>query len=314
MDVAWVLDDPGAPGAEALLAHARAAGLSEGGDGPDVVVAVGAQSARRALLTPAARHVLALDALPPTGLVLDLPMAFLALRPHVAEALAELRPDAPRRMVRLGLPTGAADTSPMASSDSPLRVLAPDERAHTIVATMREARRLVELVEDADVLVLGEHPGPLGPLPAFAAGAACVAPDGQGVDEHVEHGVSGLVHDRDDLRGAARQLDLLARDRELLSTLRAGAIATAESWPRLDEAAPALREALEALAATPPPDLATAAARMLAGGRALEEAVARAERDRDTALARLAPLERLAARPALRRALDSRAGRALLGR
>ena len=80
------------------------------------------------------------------------------------------------------------------------------------------------------------------PLEAFHMGATCVTTEVTGHEEYIEHGVNALVCDWDDPRGTARQLDLLARDRVLLHTLRLGALddrpcladvgaGRASSWP-----------------------------------------------------------------------------------
>ena len=58
------------------------------------------------------------------------------------------------------------------------------------------------------------------PLEGFHRGATCVITPVTGHEEYVVHGYNGLITDWDDLGGAARQLDLLARDRRLLHFLR----------------------------------------------------------------------------------------------
>jgi hypothetical protein len=88
-----------------------------------------------------------------------------------------------------------------------------------------------------------------------------------GHEMYIEHGVNALVVDWDDLRGTARQLDLLARDRELLHELRAGALETARRWPSWDEAAEEMAAALRAIADAPAPDPYAHVARLLADVR-----------------------------------------------
>jgi hypothetical protein len=93
-----------------------------------------------------------------------------------------------------------------------------------------------------------------------------------GHDEYIRHGENALVVDWDDLRGTARQLDLLAKDRELLGRLREAALETARAWPSWDDAAEEMAAALEAIAAAPPPDPYAHVARLLADVRAGTEA------------------------------------------
>ncbi len=73
------------------------------------------------------------------------------------------------------------------------------------------------------------------PLEGFHRGATCVVTPVTGHEEYVEHGWNGLLTDWEDLRGTARQLDLLARDRELLHFLRSNALETARAWPSWEQ-------------------------------------------------------------------------------
>ena len=83
-----------------------------------------------------------------------------------------------------------------------------------------------------------------------------------GHDEYVEHGVNALVCDWDDLRGTARQLDLLARDRVLLHMLRCDALETARRWPTWEQQGQFMAVALRRIRDEPPPErLRRAAAR-----------------------------------------------------
>ncbi|MDP9345685.1 MAG: hypothetical protein M3P44_08165, partial [Actinomycetota bacterium] len=54
--------------------------------------------------------------------------------------------------------------------------------------------------------------------------------------------------------GTARQLDLLARDRDLLHELRTNALETARGWPSWDQAGRLMAEALATIRAEPAPD------------------------------------------------------------
>ena len=88
---------------------------------------------------------------------------------------------------------------------------------------------MAELYADTDVVLkLSSVEGMFGPpLEGFHRGATCVVTPVTGHEEYVEHGYNGLLTDWDDLRGTARQLDLLARDRALLHFLRTNALETA---------------------------------------------------------------------------------------
>ena len=116
------------------------------------------------------------------------------------------------------------------------------------------------------MLKLSSVEGMFGPpLEGFHRGATCVVTPVTGHDEYVEHGWNGLLTDWDDLRGTARQLDLLARDRELLHFLRTNALETARAWPSWEQSSEFMAAALLAhppragrRRPTPPP------ARMLA--------------------------------------------------
>jgi hypothetical protein len=93
-----------------------------------------------------------------------------------------------------------------------------------------------------------------------------------GYDEYVEHGWNGLLTDWEDLRGTARQLDLLARDRELLHMLRTNALETARAWPSWEQSSKFMAAALLAIAREPQPSHGASAARLLADVRAGMEA------------------------------------------
>ena len=81
-------------------------------------------------------------------------------------------------------------------------------------------------------------------------GATCVTTPVTGHDEFIEHGWNGLVFDYDDVRGGARFLDLLARDRALLHFLRTNAWLTARSWPGWEQAGDFMAAALARCATT----------------------------------------------------------------
>jgi hypothetical protein len=74
----------------------------------------------------------------------------------------------------------------------------------------------------------------------------------------LRHGVNGVLVGFDDLPGTTAWLDALARDRELLARLGAGARETASAWPTVDESADALARALRAVAEAEPGDAVSA--------------------------------------------------------
>ena len=102
------------------------------------------------------------------------------------------------------------------------------------------------------------------PLEGFHRGATCVVTPVTGHEEYVEHGWNGLLTDWDDLRGTARQLDLLARDRELLQFLRTNALETARAWPSWEQSSQFMAGGAAGDRREPAPGGAAASARMLA--------------------------------------------------
>jgi hypothetical protein len=175
-----------------------------------------------------------------------LPVAVVAVARWMADQLAVLRPAGapPVLVARPGLEGAVAGA--ITVHDGPLRVLAAagDADARAAVAAMREPAVLVD--EDPDVWVgLPRVAGfPRAPLAAFATGATAVLTPVTGADEYVVDGENALYTAWDDERGTSRLLDLLARDRALLSSLRERALATARAWPREDGLAAALHEVM----------------------------------------------------------------------
>ena len=107
-------------------------------------------------------------------------------------------------------------------------------------------REMSELYERTDVVLkLSSVEGMFGPpLEGFHRGATCVVTPVTGHDEYVEHGWNGMLVDWEDLLGTARQLDLLARDRELLHFLRTNALETARAWPSWEQSSQFMAAAL----------------------------------------------------------------------
>jgi glycosyltransferase involved in cell wall biosynthesis len=281
-------------------------------------------------------------------LMLDLPVAFLTEARWIADTLAALRPEAPCHVVRNGIDKRVfappARIEPRV--DGPLRVLVEGyanvwfkgvndaiaavgqmhEPHHlTVVAPNRDGlvadgadrvvgpvsqRELAALYGETDVLVkLSRVEGMYGPpLEAFHMGATCVTTEVTGHEEYVEHGVNALVCDWDDLRGTARQLDLLARDRVLLHRLRLGALETARAWPTWEQAGQFMAGALHAIARQPPPATPPALARLLADVRAGIEEQRHLVADRNALRRKLDRYERL---PGIRHVLALRRRRAV---
>ena len=107
---------------------------------------------------------------------------------------------------------------------------------------------LAEIYSKTDVVLkLSRVEGMFGPpLEGFHRGATCVVTPVTGHEEYVEHGWNGLVTEWDDLRGTARLLDLLARDRRYLHFLRSNALATARAWPSWEQSSMFMAGALRA--------------------------------------------------------------------
>jgi glycosyltransferase involved in cell wall biosynthesis len=177
-------------------------------------------------------------------------------------------------------------------------------------------REMAQLYAQTDVVLkLSRVEGMYGPpLEGFHMGATCVTTPVTGHEEYVEHGWNGLLVDWDDPRGAARQLDLLARDRRLLHFLRANALATARSWPSSQQAGTFMAAAVAAIGRTPAPSHA-GARQLLADARVQLEHHRRAVQERNE-LRRFARLYRaLRRQPGIRHLLrlrHSRVGRFLL--
>ena len=183
---------------------------------------------------------------------------------------------------------GALDAASGMTSPREVTLVTPEAPAGAVAADRvlgpLSLREMSAVYAETDVLLkLSRVEGVFTPpLEAFHLGATCVVSPVTGHDEYVVHGRNGVVVEWDDLPGAARWLDLLARDRDLLGRLRAGALETASSWPSWEPSTAAMAEALQEIAAAPAPPVEDAMARLLADARSgLEElrwAQLRAER------------------------------------
>jgi hypothetical protein len=228
----------------------------------------------------------------PAALAYDLPVDFIATAQWIGDALGALRPDARCLVVRNGIDRSLY--APPESRDGPLRVVAdarggePVARAAVAAATApldvtwvdaaQDLAARAEVLRGADAtLLLDPVDGALGlPLEGFAAGATTVIAAAGGATDLVRDGVNGFVVEPDDAGGAARQLDVLASDGELLRRLRAQAAETVRSWPSLDQASADMRAALDELIAGPPPDAARWPVRLMADAMA-QAAILRGE-------------------------------------
>ena len=128
-----------------------------------------------------------------------------------------------------------------------------------------DPRQMADVYRSTDVVLkLSSVEGMFGPpLEGFHCGATCVVTPVTGHEEYVEHGHNGLLTDWDDLRGTARQLDLLARDRELLRFLLENALRTARAWPDWEHSSRVMATALLAVRDGPEPNVSAASSGLL---------------------------------------------------
>jgi glycosyltransferase involved in cell wall biosynthesis len=223
-----------------------------------------------------------------------LPVSFITEARWIAETIEEFQPGTRVFYVRNGIakdvfaPPEAVEPRP----DGPLRVLVEGYRgsafkgldqAVAAAGSMSEPSHLTAVIPDravagdveADrllgavpqlelariygetdvILKLSRIEGMFGPpLEGFHCGATCVVTPVTGHDEYVAHGWNGLLTEWDDVRGTARLLDLLARDRRYLHFLRANALETARAWPSWEQSSTFMAAALTAIRRSPPPD------------------------------------------------------------
>lgn len=168
----------------------------------------------------------------------------------------------------------------------PDRATAGDVQADRVLGAVSQAE-LAELYTEADVVLkLSRIEGMFGPpLEGFHRGATCVVTPVTGHDEYVQHGWNGLVTEWDDVRGTARLLDLLARDRRHLHFLRTNALATARSWPSWEQSSTFMAAVLRGIARAPQPDPAASGALLAGDAQAAAAAAAREIAARERALA-----------------------------
>lgn len=206
----------------------------------------------------------------PAALAYDLPVDFVATAQWIADALADLRPDARCLVVRNGIDRSLY--APAKADHGALRVVVDGRRGElaaraalaavaapldvTWIDAADDAQARAASLRGADAtLSLDPVDGVLGlPLEGFAAAATTIVAAAGGATELVRDGVNGFVVEPDDPRGAARQIDVLAADRDLLRALCRTAAESVRSWPSPEQATIDLRAALDELLASPPPD------------------------------------------------------------
>jgi glycosyltransferase involved in cell wall biosynthesis len=197
---------------------------------------------------------------------------------------------------------------------TPDREHLPDDIAADEIVGPVSRQEMSDLYARSDVVMkMSSVEGMFGPpLEGFHRGATCVVTPVTGHDEYVVHGWNGLVGEWDDLRGTARQLDLLAADRRLLHFLRANAVETARSWPSWEQSGQFMAAALRRIRALPP---APGSGRRLAADvRAVMDLNRQLVVQRNDMAAELRPIWRMRAHPVyqrLRRFRHSRLGRVL---
>ena len=279
----------------------------------------------------------------------DLPLAMITEARWIVEQLEALRPSLPVHYVRNGIDKSVFSIPErlVPSVGGPLRVLVEgslavplkgvadalaatgamrEPRQVTLVTTDRpaaegapadrilgplDAAAMADVYAQTDVLLkLSRVEGMAGPpLEAFHRGATCVSTPVTGHDEYLADGRNTLLTSWDDVRGTARLLDLLARDRRLLHELRVSALRTARSWPSAEQSTAMMALALRRIAAAPAPDPTGAAASMAADIRATMQRQQAAERDHERLAVRMRRVEGLMERAPLKLVRRAMAGR-----
>ena len=126
---------------------------------------------------------------------------------------------------------------------------AHDFRAQRVVGGL-DAPAMADLYASSDVLLKLSRSEGLGlpPLEAAVAGTPSVVTPYGGHEDWLRHGANGVLVGFDDPIGTAGWLDALARDRDLLGRLGAGARDTASDWPSVEESSDEMAAALRAIA------------------------------------------------------------------
>jgi N-acetyl-alpha-D-glucosaminyl L-malate synthase BshA len=137
----------------------------------------------------------------------------------VVEIFARVRRELPARLLMVG---DGPDAQAAARLARQLQVC--DD-----VAFLGEQDSVVPLLSASDVFLLpsSQESFGLAALEAMACGVPVVASTAGGIPEVVDHGVTGFLHERDDLDGMARSVVTLLRERELWGRLSVAASAAA---------------------------------------------------------------------------------------
>jgi hypothetical protein len=216
------------------------------------------------------------------ALTYDLPLVLIAPNAAVAKALEERGPGRSIVIVAPGIErdeSGAgpgSDAGGGADADGAALRVASTGPADEILARASEPIERADL-DAADVLVeiaAADAPLDLAPQAMLRGVVPVVTPVD---DDLVEDGETGIVVGFDDVPGAARALDTLARDRDLLRRLSDNARERAERLPTIEAEAKALVKAAGKIDSGWP-------ARLLLNARAVAEPIAEERRALDNAL------------------------------
>ena len=123
--------------------------------------------------------------------------------------------------------------------------------------------KVSEIYRSCDVLLkLSTVEGMFGPpLEMFHCGGTAIVYDVSGHDEYIRDGVNGIVIKSGDEKSVIGAINALAEDGFLLSTLRKGALETAEAWPDWNQSSRLFLSFLDAIAFSSTPSQEELAAR-----------------------------------------------------
>jgi hypothetical protein len=173
----------------------------------------------------------------------DVDLPSICAAQWIADLLSALRPDLPARVVRPGV--SSLENRMGTQPSKPLRILTDDAE---ILAAMTQPHERARSPEEAHVALTLTPSMSRSHCPQPIPEIATLIP---GRDEIIDHGRNGLLVEPDDPRGAARLLDLVAKDDALLQRLTDGARTTYDAWPTTEQAERELRAAAEGLGVAP---------------------------------------------------------------
>lgn len=194
------------------------------------------------LAAGAARAVRWVDRDPATIPDVDLPS--IAAAQWIADLLSDLRSDLAVRVVRPGVRLLGSTTPPLPGTR--LRIFTDHAE---ILAGMSEPHERARTLEEAHVALTLAPSMSRWNTPQRRPEIATLVP---GRDEIIEHGHNGLLVEPDDPRGAARLLDLVAKDRALLERLTDGAGQVYDAWPAAEQHERELKAAADEIGGAPP--------------------------------------------------------------